>query len=112
MSEGEWYDLEEIDAESVEFPVATTVAGEDAVIFQNGDDYYGVQRLCPHQDADFASRGKIVANGKMIRCMLHGFVFKLATGKGVNAGSQCIDVYEVQRDGPRLQARKKILEPS
>lgn len=107
MSESEWHDLQEIDAETAEFPVASTVDGEDIVIFKNADDYYGVQRLCPHQNADFVRRGAIMGNGKMIRCTLHGFIFKLDTGKGVNAGKQCVDIFEIKRDGSRLKARKK-----
>ena len=43
----------------------------------------------------------------MIRCMLHGFVFKLENGKGVNAGPHCIDVYEIQLKDEHLIARKK-----
>jgi nitrite reductase/ring-hydroxylating ferredoxin subunit len=107
MSESEWHDLQEIDAEAAEFPVASAVNGEDIVIFKNADDYYGVQRLCPHQNADFVRRGAIMGNGKMIRCTLHGFIFKLDTGKGVNAGKQCVDIFEIKRDGSRLKARKK-----
>ena len=107
MGEGKWHDLEEIDEQETKFPLATSVDGADVVIFQNGDSYYGVQRLCPHQDGDFATRGAIMGNGKMLRCTLHGFVFKLDSGKGVNAGQLCIDVYEVKCEGSRFQARKK-----
>ena len=107
MGESEWHDLPEIDAEEAEFPVASTVDGEDIVIFKNADDYYGAQRLCPHQDGDFVRRGAIMGNGKMIRCTLHGFIFKLDTGKGVNAGNQCVDIFEIKLDGSRLKARKK-----
>ena len=107
MGDGEWHDLREIDAEESEFPVAATVDGEDIVIFQVGDDYRGAQRLCPHKEGDFVSRGVIMGNGKMLRCSLHGFIFNLASGKGVNAGPQCIDIFEIRRDGSRLQARKK-----
>ena len=107
MSDSEWHNLDDIEGQETTFPLASTVDGEDVVIFQNGDNYFGVQRLCPHQDGDFVSRGMIMGNGKMLRCTLHGFVFKLDTGKGVNAGPQCIDIYEVRRDGTRLQARKK-----
>jgi nitrite reductase/ring-hydroxylating ferredoxin subunit len=107
MAEGEWHDLAEIDVGETTFPVACTVDGADVVVFQNGDSYYGVQRLCPHQDADFVRRGAIMGNGTMLRCTLHGFVFKLDTGKSVNAGENCIDVYEVECDGSRLKARKK-----
>lgn len=107
MSEGEWHELQEVDAEKSEFPLAATVGGEDIVIFQVGDGYRGAQRLCPHKDADFVRRGVIMGNGKMLRCSLHGFIFNLNSGKGVNAGPQCIDIFEIKRDGPRLQARKK-----
>ena len=107
MGEGEWHDLREIDAGESEFPVATTVDGEDIVIFRIGDGYRGAQRLCPHKDGDFVRRGKIMGNGRMLRCELHGFIFNLDSGKGVNAGLQCIDIFEIKRDGSRLQARKK-----
>ena len=107
MNENEWYELKDIHTEETEFPVATTVDGAEIVIFKNTENYYGVQRYCPHQDADFVRRAAIMGNGKMLRCSLHGFVFKLDTGKGVNAGQQCIDIYEIKRDGSQLQARKK-----
>jgi nitrite reductase/ring-hydroxylating ferredoxin subunit len=103
----EWHELSEIHAEETEFPVAATVNGADIVIFKNAESYYGVQRYCPHQDADFVSRSAIMGNGKMLRCTLHGFVFKLDTGKGVNAGQHCLDIYEIKREGSQLQARKK-----
>ena len=107
MGEGEWHDLLEIDAGESEFPIAATVAGEDIVIFRIGDNYRGAQRLCPHKDGDFVRRGKVMGNGRMLRCELHGFIFNLDSGKGVNAGPQCIDIFEIKRDGSRLQARKK-----
>jgi len=107
MGEGEWHDLREIDAEESEFPVAATVGGEDIVIFQIGDDYRGAQRLCPHKDGDFVRRGVIMGNGKMLRCSLHGFIFNLASGKGVNAGPQCIDIFEIRRDVPASRPAKK-----
>jgi nitrite reductase/ring-hydroxylating ferredoxin subunit len=108
MAERQWHDLEEIDAEEATFPLACTVDGADMVVFQNGDSYCGVQRLCPHQDADFVRCGMVMGNGTMLRCRLHGWVFKLDTGKGVNAGQKDgIEVYEVERDGSRLKARKK-----
>jgi nitrite reductase/ring-hydroxylating ferredoxin subunit len=103
----EWHELSEIHTEETEFPVATTVNGADIVIFKNFESYYGVQRYCPHQDADFERCATIMGNGKMLRCTLHGFVFKLDTGKGVNAGQHCLDTYEIKRDGSQLQARKK-----
>lgn len=59
------------------------------------------------EDGDFVRRGVIMGNGKMLRCSLHGFIFNLDSGKGVNAGPQCIDIFEIRRDGSRLQARKK-----
>ena len=107
MAEGEWHDLKEIDVGETTFPLATSVDGADVVIFQDGDSYYGVQRLCPHQDADFVRRGTIMRNGTMLRCTLHGWVFSLDTGRGVNARHECIDVYEVRSEGSGLQARKK-----
>ena len=107
MAEGEWHDLEENFTEGTAFPVAATVDGADIVVFRNGEKYFGVQRLCPHQGGDFVRRGALIGNGKMLRCTLHGFVFKLATGKAVNVGQHCIDIYEVRRENSRLQARKK-----
>lgn len=109
MVETEWQDLGKCGQGESEYPMTGVVNGEEIVIFKNGDELCGVQRLCPHQDGDFLKKGMLIGNGKMIRCMLHGFVFKLDTGKGVNAGQHCINIFDIRQEDGRLMARKKIV---
>ena len=97
----EWQPIEGIDPEEAAFPLRTALGGERIVVFREGNDYWAVERYCPHQHTDF-SRGVIVGNGTMIRCGLHAYTFKLADGSGVNCPGYKINVYEVRREGRRL----------
>ena len=101
----EWRQIEDIDIEKTKFPLRTELGGEKIVVFRDGDDYWAVERYCPHQHTDF-SRGMIVGNGTMIRCGLHAYTFKLSDGSGVNCPGYKIDVYEVRKEGTRLLGRR------
>jgi len=100
----EWRHIEGIYIEEANFPVRMEFGGEKIVIFREGNDYWAVQRYCPHQHTDF-SRGAIVSNGTMIRCGLHAYTFKLSDGTGVNCPGYKINVYEVQQEGAQLLGR-------
>lgn len=102
----EWHEITDVDLATAEFPMATEVDGEAVVIFKAGNGYRGVQRNCPHQDADFLDKGKVVANGAVLRCMLHGYVFKLATGKGAGNSRATVVVYDVDTDGGTLKLKR------
>jgi nitrite reductase/ring-hydroxylating ferredoxin subunit len=104
MSGGEWQRLDGVDLEAAEFPVRAKVGAEAIVIFKTGAGLRGVQRLCPHQRASLTN-GVIAANGTMIRCPQHNYLFKLADGKGVNCPGYKIAVFEVKEEDGAVYAR-------
>ena len=101
---GEWQRLDGVDLTAADFPVRAKVGAEAIVIFKTGAGYRGVQRLCPHQRAPLTN-GVIAANGAMIRCPQHNYLFKLADGKGVNCPGYKIAVYEVKEEDGAAYAR-------
>ena len=100
----EWQVLERVDPDDAAVPIRARVDGEDVLIFRVDDGYRATQRTCPHQHGNLAD-GQIMGNGKMLRCALHGYTFKLADGKGVNCPGFRIRVYDVMREGDRLLIR-------
>jgi nitrite reductase/ring-hydroxylating ferredoxin subunit len=103
----EWHEIADVDPTSAEFPLAAEVDGEPLVIFKTGDTFSGVQRFCPHQEADFLTKGKLTAANRMIRCQLHGYVFKLADGRGAGSSRARVTVYDVDADGGTLKVKRK-----
>ncbi|HEX7008118.1 MAG TPA: Rieske 2Fe-2S domain-containing protein [Alphaproteobacteria bacterium] len=101
---GEWQRLDGVDLSKAGFPVRAKVGAEAIVIFRTGTGYRGVQRLCPHQRAPLTN-GVISANGTMIRCPQHNYMFRLTDGKGVNCPGYKIAVYEVKEEGGAAYAR-------
>jgi nitrite reductase/ring-hydroxylating ferredoxin subunit len=89
-----WIPIDHVDLSVAEFPIRTRVHDQDVLIFRVGDGYRGVQRTCPHQRASLAD-ASIVGDGRMLRCAMHGYTFKLADGKGVNCPGYRIRVFEV-----------------
>ena len=101
MTEGGWRVLERIDPDAAAFPARARVDGQDVLIFRTEDGYRATQRTCPHQHGNLAD-GRILGNGAMLRCALHGYTFRLADGKGVNCPGFRIRVHDVVRNGDRL----------
>jgi len=110
MSDAQWHSLEGIEPDSAEFPIAADIDGEHIVIYRVGAGFRAVQRLCPHKAGDFLENGTLLGNGSMLRCGLHGFVFKLDTGKSANAPGFEVTVYDVTREGDNLKVRKSTAE--
>lgn len=102
----DWHELAGIDPATVTAPTPITVAGEEALLVKTPAGFRGVPRVCPHQDKPL-SHSKIVGDGKMIRCLFHGYTFKLDDGKGVNCPGFSIQIYDVQQVDGRLFARKR-----
>ena len=102
--QGDWQPIDGVNADQASFPLRCELAGEKIVVFHEDDDYWAVERYCPHQHTDF-SRGLIVGNGTMIRCGLHAYTFKLSDGSGVNCPGYRIRIFEVRREGTQLLGR-------
>ena len=104
MTGDEWQVLERLDPDEAAFPVRARIDGQDVLVFRTNDGYRATQRTCPHQHGNLAD-GRIMGNGAMLRCALHGYTFKLADGKGVNCPGFRILVYDVAREDDQLLIR-------
>jgi nitrite reductase/ring-hydroxylating ferredoxin subunit len=102
MSETEWVFVD-VDPETAEFPITTQIEGEDVVIFRVAGDLRAIQRWCPHKEADLAD-GWVI--GDMIKCSLHGFIFRFSNGKGVNCPGVNAAVFEVAAEAGRIKVRR------
>ncbi|HEX9445579.1 MAG TPA: Rieske 2Fe-2S domain-containing protein [Candidatus Binatia bacterium] len=71
--------------------VGRQVDGKEVAVVVAGDRIAAIQRQCPHEGANLDG-GQVFA-GKAIKCPLHGFVFDLFTGKGLNCPMLHIAVY-------------------
>jgi nitrite reductase/ring-hydroxylating ferredoxin subunit len=61
-----------------------------------------MDRWCPHSDGDLA-KGRVL--GKALKCPLHGFMYSVDTGRGVNCPGFAVTVHEVRVDGGVLSVR-------
>lgn len=104
MSGNGWQVLEGIDPDGGTFPARAKIDGQNIVVFRTSDGFRGVQRNCPHQQASLAD-AFIVGDGRMVRCALHGYTFRLSDGKGVNCPGYKVEIYEIVREGGQLFAR-------
>ena len=60
---------------------AVEVDGQSLVMVRVGDSYFALDRSCPHQEGDLAA-GRVL--GKALKCPLHGYMFSLENGRGLN----------------------------
>lgn len=74
--------------------IGRPIEGKEVAVAVVGDRIVAVQRRCPHEGANL-DEGRVFA-GKAIKCPLHGFVFDLFTGKGLNCPMLHIEVYPVK----------------
>jgi nitrite reductase/ring-hydroxylating ferredoxin subunit len=102
MAETEWVFVD-VDPETAEFPMTTKIGDTDVVIFQVGGKLRAIQRWCPHNDADLA-HGRLM--GDMIKCSLHGFMFRLTDGRGLNCPGINAEVFEAAAELGRIKVRR------
>jgi nitrite reductase/ring-hydroxylating ferredoxin subunit len=100
-----WQLLAGVAGDGESFPRRAKYGGDDIVVLRIGDGLRGVQLRCPHQQASLADAA-VVGNGRMLRCALHGYTFKLTDGKGVNCPGFRVKVYEIMRSSDGLLARE------
>lgn len=74
--------------------VLHTVDGHDYVVVP--EHGVAVDRWCPHKQGDLAD-GMLV--GSAIKCPLHGYMFDLASGRGMNCKYRVTVRPAQQRDG-------------
>lgn len=104
MADVGWHVLEDADPDDPAFPLRARFDGEAVLVFRLADGYRATQRTCPHRHASLAEAG-LIGGGKMLRCALHGYTYKLVDGKGVNCPGFRIRVYDVVRENDRLLIR-------
>jgi nitrite reductase/ring-hydroxylating ferredoxin subunit len=100
------------DAEWVEIPdgggagaaplQAIEVGGEELVLVRAGERYVAMDRWCPHQEGDLA-QGRVL--GGTLKCPLHGYMFSLDTGRGLNCRGFNTRVHEAQVADGMVQIR-------
>jgi nitrite reductase/ring-hydroxylating ferredoxin subunit len=100
-----WVPVLNLGESPVDGPQAVTVNGEDLIILRHGERYVAINRWCPHQGGDLAA-GRVL--GKAIKCPLHGFMFSMDTGRGLNCGGFHAKVHEVQVENGVLSVRRKL----
>lgn len=103
MKEAAWCIVPGVEASAAEFPIVAQVEGEDVVVFRAGRHLRAIGRWCPHRQADLAE-GRLM--GDMIKCPLHGYIFRLSDGRGVNCMGVNATAYEALVDGSDLKLRK------
>ena len=74
--------------------VSQVVGDREILLLIIGERMVAIQRKCPHEGANL-DEGQIFAD-KVIKCPLHGFVFDLTTGKGLNCPALHISTYETK----------------
>ncbi|HEY1374767.1 MAG TPA: Rieske 2Fe-2S domain-containing protein [Candidatus Binatia bacterium] len=74
--------------------VGRTINGHEIAVAAAGERIAAIQRRCPHEGASL-DEGQVFA-AKAIKCPLHGFIFDLFTGKGLNCPAFHIATYETK----------------
>jgi len=97
-----WVPVLALDAAELATPRAVEVDGIELVVLRHGDRYVAMDRWCPHSAGDLA-RGRLL--GKALKCPLHGFMYSVDTGRGVNCPGFAVKVYEVRVDDGVLSVR-------
>jgi nitrite reductase/ring-hydroxylating ferredoxin subunit len=100
--ESGWIMVLDLNVCHVDQPKPVDVAGKELIIFRYGDRYVAMDRWCPHRNGDLTD-GRII--GRALKCPLHGFMFSVENGLGVNCGDFHVKVHEVQVENGQLSVR-------
>lgn len=74
--------------------VGRTISGQEVTVAAAGERIAAIQRRCPHEGANLDD-GQVFA-AKAVKCPLHGFIFDLFTGKGLNCPAFHIATYQTK----------------
>ncbi len=86
------------------YPWSARLGDQGIFLFQTSDGLRGVERHCPHEGALLA-KATLLGSGRMLKCPLHNFVFRLSDGIAVNCPGYRLRVFEVRDHGGTLFAR-------
>jgi nitrite reductase [NAD(P)H] small subunit len=81
---------------------AVEVAGTPLVVIRLGEAWVAMDRWCPHQGGDMAE-GRVL--GRALKCPLHGYMFSLDNGRGLNCRGYNARLHETRVDEGMLQVR-------
>lgn len=74
--------------------IVRIIGDQEIALIVVGGRIVAIERKCPHEGANL-DEGQVFAE-KVIKCPLHGFIFDLATGKGLNCPTLHISTYETK----------------
>jgi len=94
----------EIAGTESQFPLAARIGDQGIYLFKTADGLRGVERHCPHEGALLA-KATLLAGGRMLKCPVHNFVFRLSDGVAVNCPGYRVKVFEVRDNAGKLLAR-------
>jgi nitrite reductase/ring-hydroxylating ferredoxin subunit len=97
-----WVKVLDLEESPVDQPQPVTVEGRDLIIFRHGERYVLMDRWCPHQNGDLAE-GQVI--GRALKCPLHGFMFSVDAGRGLNCPGFTLRVHEVRVENGYLSVR-------
>ena len=81
----------------LEGPVSKKVEDRELVLFRYGDTLAAMDRWCPHRQGDMVA-GRVVGNA--LKCPVHGFMFSVDTGRGLNCPGFNLSVHDlIVKDG-------------
>jgi nitrite reductase/ring-hydroxylating ferredoxin subunit len=81
---------------------AIDVADTPLVVARLGDAYAVTDRWCPHQAGDLAE-GRLL--GRALKCPLHGYMFSLDNGRGLNCRGYNARLHEARVEEGMLLVR-------
>lgn len=100
--EASWHEVPGVDPATASFPLVARAGSERVVIVRTPKGLRGVEPQCPHLKAAMTTAVQM-ANGTMLRCVKHNFIFRLSDGKGVNCLGLSLKVYDVRETQGRLE---------
>lgn len=105
MADSDWIVVEGVNPQTAQYPLGVEAGGEEILIFRVGAKLCGIQRICPHQEADLEG-GKVM--GEMLKCPHHGYIFRFDTGRCLNFPGVNAEVYEVSSENDTLRVRRRV----
>ncbi|HUY18640.1 MAG TPA: Rieske 2Fe-2S domain-containing protein [Candidatus Binataceae bacterium] len=104
MADSDWIVVEGVNPQTAQYPLGVEAGGEEILIFRVGAKLCGIQRICPHQEADLEG-GKVM--GEMLKCPHHGYIFRFDSGRCLNFPGVNAEVYEVSSENDTLRVRRR-----
>ncbi|MBI2620482.1 MAG: Rieske 2Fe-2S domain-containing protein [Ignavibacteriales bacterium] len=76
--------------------------GEDVAIFRQGNEFFAVSNVCPHQHFARIYEGRL--GDRTVTCPMHGWTFDLRTGACLHESGH-LRTFELKEEGDDLFVR-------